>query len=111
MTDARTMWKQRVANWRASGESAEQFSAGRGFAASTLKWWASKLRTEAGPIPPARVVRVAQLVRSPTERVGGRGTVVVEGLDTRVRITIEPDADRETIATVLGLVCSRQDRR
>ncbi|MFN0246300.1 MAG: IS66 family insertion sequence element accessory protein TnpA, partial [Kofleriaceae bacterium] len=57
MADARTIWKQRVANWRTSGESAERYAIGRGFAASTLKWWASKLREDnSGP-----VVRVAQL--------------------------------------------------
>lgn len=107
MSDARTVWKQRIASWRASGESAEKFSAGRGFAASTLKWWASKLRSEATVTP---VVRVAQLVRSPAERVGGHGSIVVEGLDTRVRITIEPGADRDALALVLKMVSSRVDR-
>ena len=107
MADARTIWKRRVASWRASGESAERFAVGRGFAGSTLKWWASKLRDNSTPI-----VRVAQLVRAAGD--GTRhGAVVVEGLDTRVRITIEPGADRETIATVLALalVRSPQDGR
>jgi hypothetical protein len=109
MSDTRTIWKQRIASWRASGESAERFAAGRGFAGSTLKWWASQLREES----PARVVRVAQIVRSPGDptRARERGTVVVEGLDARVRITIEPGADRETVQTVLAFVCSSQDRR
>lgn len=107
MSDARTIWKQRVASWRASGESAEKFSTGRGYAASTLKWWASKLRSEAAATP---VVRVAQLVRSPAERVGRQGSIIVEGLDTRVRITIEPGADRDALALVLDVVGSRVDR-
>jgi hypothetical protein len=106
MADTRTIWKQRVASWRASGESAERFAIGRGFAASTLKWWASKL-CEDGPTP---VVRMAQLVRSSGDGVRGRGAVIVEGLDTRMRVTIEPGADRETIAAVLGQVCSLRDR-
>jgi hypothetical protein len=57
-------------------------------------------------------VRVAQLVRSPDAgaRARERSAVVVEALDTRVRITIEPGADHETIATVLSLVCPSQDR-
>ena len=106
MADARTIWKQRVASWRASGESAERFAVGRGFAGSTLKWWASKLRDDSS----TPIVRVAQLVRTAGD--GARhGTVIVEGLDTRVRITIEPGADRETIATVLALVRSPQGRR
>jgi hypothetical protein len=107
MSDARTIWKQRLASWRASGESAEKFSAGRGYAASTLKWWASKLRSEAAVTP---VVRVAQLVRSPAERVGRQGSIIVEGLDRRVRITIEPGADRDALAVVLDMLGSRADR-
>jgi len=106
MSDARTVWKQRVASWRASGDSAAKFSAGRGYAASTLKWWASKLRSEA-PIP---VVRVAQFVRSPVERAGSPGSIIVEGLDSRVRITIEPGADRDALALVLDSLGSRVDR-
>lgn len=107
MADARTIWKQRVMSWRASGESAERYAIGRGFAASTLKWWASKLRADnsGGPI-----VRVAQVLRSAGE--GRRpGTIVVEGLDTRVRITIEAGADRETITTVLAIVAAPRSQR
>lgn len=107
MTDARTIWKQRVTSWRASGETAERFAAGRGFAASTLKWWASKLRND-GVVP---ILRLAQLVRSPGDGARSRGSVVVEGLDTRVRITFEPGADRETLATVLEFVCASKDGR
>jgi hypothetical protein len=49
------------------------------------------------------VVRVAQLVRSsaPVERERG-GSIVVEALDARLRITIEAGAERDTVAVVLG---------
>ena len=107
MADARTIWKQRIASWRASGESAERFAVGRGFAASTLKWWASKLRDDSS----TPIVRLAQVVRSAGDEGRERGTVVVEGLDTGVRITIQRGADRETIAMALALVRSPQDRR
>jgi hypothetical protein len=106
MADARTIWKQRVASWRASGESAERFAVGRGFAASTLKWWASQFRNDKA----APVVRVAQLVRSAGDGARGRGAIVVEGLDSRVRITIEAGADREAIETVLAFVCTQERR-
>lgn len=106
MADARTIWKQRVTSWRASGESAERYAVGRGFAASTLKWWASKLREDNS----RPIVRVAQLVRSAGDG-GGRGTIVVEGLDTRLRVTIEAGADRETIETVLALFAAPKGRR
>jgi hypothetical protein len=37
-------WAERVREWRASGLSAEEFAASRGFKASTLSWAASLLR-------------------------------------------------------------------
>jgi undecaprenyl pyrophosphate synthase len=44
MSDTATKWRQRVAGWRASGETAERYSTGRGFTAGTLRWWASRLQ-------------------------------------------------------------------
>lgn len=63
MSDTATKWRQRVAGWRASGEPrrpAETYSTGQAFKASSLRYWASRLRREdtiAGP-----VVRLAQVV-------------------------------------------------
>jgi hypothetical protein len=42
-------WSERVREWRASGVSAEEFAASRGFKASTLCWVASVLRHVASP--------------------------------------------------------------
>jgi transposase len=106
MADARTIWKQRVRDWRASGESAERYAVGRGFAGSTLKWWASKLR-KPNSTP---IVRVAQLIRSGSDG-HRRGAIVVEGLEGGVRITIEPGADRETITTVLAIVAAPRSQQ
>jgi hypothetical protein len=95
MANTEEMWRQRVASWRASGETAEAFSAGRGWSAKTLRWWSSRLgRTTSPPI-----FRVAQLVREST--TAGRNTIVIEQLDARVRITIEPGVDREVLSMVL----------
>ena len=104
MSDTVETWKKRVASWRASGETAEEFSEGRPWSPKTLRWYASRLR-----LPPTvaatPVVRVAQLVRShsPAERDRG-GSIIVEALDARLRITIEVGAERETVATVLGVL-------
>ncbi len=105
MSDTETIWKQRVASWRASGATAETFSAGRGWSAKTLLWWSSRLQRRTPP----PVVRVAQLVRS-AEPARREGSIVVEALDARVRITIEPGADRETVIVVLDHLASRDDR-
>jgi hypothetical protein len=113
MPKASTVWRKRVSSWRASGETAEQFGARHGFAPATLKWWASQLRRGATSAPAAGrpVVRLAQLVRSPTAAsVSGRGAVVVEWLEPRLRITVEAGADRDTLVMVLGLIAPRVER-
>lgn len=104
MSDTVETWKKRVASWRASGQTAEEFSEGRPWSPKTLRWWSSRLgRKTAAPAVP--VVRVAQLVRAslPVERERG-GSIVVEALDARLRITIEAGADRDTVSAVLGVL-------
>lgn len=95
-------WKKRVASWRASGQSAEEFSEGRPWSPKTLRWWSSRLGREAASGPP--IVRVAQLVRSSAAE---RGAVIVEALDARVRVTVEPGAPADTVAAVLGILVAR----
>jgi hypothetical protein len=108
MSDTSTIWKKRVAAWRASGVTAEAFSAGRGWSPQTLRWWSSRLGRKAQ----APIVRVAQLVRATAggHDARGAGAVVVEDLDARLRITIAADADRELVTTVLAVVAGRRER-
>lgn len=97
-------WKKRVASWRASGQSAEEFSEGRPWSPKTLRWWSSRLGRETASAPP--IVRVAQLVRS--SAAAERGAVIVEALDARVRVTVEPGAPADTVAAVLGILVPRE---
>ena len=108
MSGISTIWKKRVAEWRASGKTAESFSAGRGWSPQTLRWWSSRLGRKAE----APIVRVAQLVRSTAggSDARGDGAVVVEDLDARLRFTIEAGADRELVKTVLEVVAVWRDR-
>jgi hypothetical protein len=102
MSDTVETWKKRVASWRASGQTAEEFSEGRPWSPRTLRWWSSRLGRESTP-EPAPVVRVAQLVRSSAPRqCDSGGSIVVEALEARLRITIEVGAERDTVAAVLG---------
>ncbi len=71
-------WEARVQAWRASGQDASAFVVGKGFEASTLRWWASRL----GRDEPLRIVPV--VARSSS---AARGDVVVEVGDARVRVT------------------------
>src|SRR5690554_2891363 len=37
-------WSRRVASWRRSGLSAEEFASGKDYRAKTLAWWSSELK-------------------------------------------------------------------
>jgi hypothetical protein len=98
-----------VAAWRASGETAEAFSAGQGFAVGTLRWWSSRLGREGTLRSGASSgIRIAKVVRS-TERAvvvapSGRSAIIIELYDARVRVLVEAGVDRTTLSTVLELV-------
>ena len=108
MSGTSTTWKKRVAEWRASGQTAAAFSAGRGWSPQTLRWWSSRLGRKAQP----PIVRVAQLVRATAggHDARGAGAVVVEDLDARLRITIEAGAEQALVTTVLAVVAGRRAR-
>jgi hypothetical protein len=95
MADAKT-WAKRVAEWRASGESAGTFAAGRGFAPSTLRWWASRLARDGGGL--VRVVTAA-----PTVAARSRETAIeIEIAGARVLVTA--GFDRAALADVVAVL-------
>lgn len=108
MSDTAKMWRKRVASWRASGETAAEFSARHGLAANTLRDWSSRLRREVAV--PTPTMRFAKLVRTPELTTARSRAVVVELLDVSVRITFEAGADRETLAAVLEVIAARGAR-
>lgn len=107
MAEASTtaVWVERVEAWRASGERAEAFSRREGYAASTLRWWASRLKRETAIEASAAPseVRLARVVREAAPVAATRrGAIVLEVAD--VRLAIEPGADRATLAMVLEVL-------
>jgi hypothetical protein len=50
MTATEAKWAERVREWQASGRTAEQYAEGQGFKPSTLRFWASRLRSMAKAI-------------------------------------------------------------
>ena len=104
-------WARRVEAWRASGKRAEEFSRYEGYAASTLRWWSSKLKHEMPPPPPAPEVRLARVVRTVTAvpapapaLASPFAAIMIDVTAASVRIAVGPGADRETLAMVLDLV-------
>lgn len=133
MSDKSKIWAKRVAAWRKSGLTSEEFSKGREFTAGGLRYWAHQLHKEpekrqqrgkpakaksaAEPMP----VRLVRVVRQP----GGRTAVPQGPANTRarrlteaprpepaaltlevgtVRISVPPAFDRETLAAVLAVL-------
>ena len=104
----------RVAEWKASGERAETFSRRGGYAASTLRWWASRLKRDmttssASPLAPAAVT-LARVVRTSTEPAVTSRAIVLELLDAGVRVAVQPGADPTTLAMVLDVLRERGAR-
>jgi hypothetical protein len=96
MADAKT-WAKRVADWRASGESAGAFAAGRGFAPSTLRWWASRLARD-GRAGLVRVVTAAPPVAGRSRETA----IEIELAGARVLVT--PSFDRAALADVVAVL-------
>ena len=107
------IWVERVAAWRASGERAETFSRREGYAASTLRWWASRLKRDMAlpPAPaPSPEVRLARVVRTAPAAAAAvaagprRPAITLDVVHAGVRIGVEPGADRTTLAMVLDVL-------
>lgn len=95
MTGTESKWAERVQTWKSSGQSADDYARGQGFAASTLRWWASRLgrKVSAEPgvaepkaaAPRVRMLRVVSAAkpttRSLTIRVGAAYVEVGAGFD------------------------------
>jgi len=104
MADSAT-WKKRVAAWRASGQTAAEYSKQHGLTLSSLQRWSHRLRGEAlEPAPPAavrlaRVERVAAVSTEPAAAATAPG-IVIELCGARLRV--ERGVDAATVATVLA---------
>jgi hypothetical protein len=91
-------WRERIREWRASGQTADEFARDKGYQGSTLRWWSARLgRADAAAAPRlvpvvARgpVVRAADgsLVRATVAASSPASSeVVVEVGVARVRVT------------------------
>lgn len=84
-------WAERVEEWRASGLSAEEFAASRGFKASTLCWAASLLRHA-----PSATPTVVSGESKPRARAKGKAVSRSESprfLPVRTRTTTVPTSE------------------
>jgi len=105
-------WARRVASWRRSGLSAEEFASGKDYRAKTLAWWSSELKRRERSRP-ARggenaLVRGAGEVRFARVHVveppGGRLVVRVAGVD----VVVESGFDERLLAEVVRVLKGAQ---
>ena len=99
---SRAQWKQRVAQWKKSGLTAEVFGAQQGLNPGTLRWWSSALRR---PVARAAGVGFARLV--PTDSAPVRSAapapldiVLASGRVVRVRQGFDPVLLRDLLAAL-----------
>lgn len=108
MADAQT-WNERVAEWRASGQAAEEYCKGKDFSPGTLYRWSSRLRPAAdkskehAPVRPHERMELVRVVRAPPRAeaaaTAGMGAVLVEV--EGVRVVVPPGADAGAVRVVL----------
>ncbi len=109
MTDRKT-WEQRVAAWRASGQSAQKFAEGRDYTVHMLRYWAGRLKEEeAEPsIRLARVVRAPREVPQPLEAARPpTGTALVLEVGG-ARVQVPAGFERATLRAVLEVLRERK---
>jgi hypothetical protein len=105
MTDL-TTWEQRVAAWRASGQSARAFAEGQEFSVHMLRYWSRRVgaRASARGTAARSEVRLARVERVPSATgptIPPAPMVIEVGA---ARIQVAPGVDRSTLATVLEVL-------
>ncbi len=104
MTDNQRTWIDRVREWRASGMTAPEFAAGRGFAPSTLRYWASLRRHELATTPPPRALRRVRMARVEVAPSISASPLVVEVAGARIEI--QAGFDRALLRDVVAALGS-----
>jgi transposase-like protein len=125
-----SLWRERVADWRASGLTADEFASRHGLVAGTLRWWSRRLETKYGDAPrmkpttaPVRPraprsvetkrpeIRVAKIVQlTPTAEPTRYGAVVVELSEGRTQIRFERGADLKMAAKLVTMLARMRKR-
>lgn len=105
------LWVARIKEWRASGQSVQEYAEGKGFEGSTLRWRAgqlrrNQLRAREGAPGGAPSVTLRQLVRTPTaqtttRQAGGNETTRVVVQVGRAAFAVTPGFDAELVRSLV----------
>jgi hypothetical protein len=105
MTETEQRWAARVAEWRASGQTAPVFCKGKDFTPGGLRYWASRLGN-AGQSARAKEVRIARVVRAPQPAPTAETPIVIEL--GAARLGVRRGFDPEALRAVLDLLGGRR---
>jgi len=100
MTKTDEKWFERIRQWRESGKTAEEFTVGQPYKASTLKWRAAELQRRAdggkpygkGGAEPDAVRLTRVVTRGRDSSSAGTGGLVVEVSGARIALSRGFDA-------------------
>ncbi|MDQ2991941.1 MAG: hypothetical protein M3R30_03840 [Candidatus Eremiobacteraeota bacterium] len=100
---SRATWEKRIDEWKASGQSPDEFARAHGVAESSLRWWKWRLRSdqkksEAPPTPLTFVEMTAPVQREAFEIV----------LASNMRVRVPADFDEATLARLLDVLERRR---
>jgi hypothetical protein len=107
MTRTESKWAERVADWRASGQSGADYARGREFKPSTLYWWSSRIgrddvrgteREGSTRAPSVRMVRVVAVSKPSTSGI----TVRIGAAQVDVRAGFDATLLREVVQALGG---------
>lgn len=117
-TETSNRWASRVAAWKASGLTSEDFCKGADFTPGGLRHWAYRLRKtrsrqRSEERPAAPLVKVARVVRVPTRKIAQRAEegIVRGAIEEPIIVEIGPARlalrrgfDREVLSTALEVL-------
>jgi len=114
MTKTEEKWVERIRRWQESGKTAEEFTQGQPYKASTLKWRAAELRRQAGggarygkASASTKLIRMARVVTRRGAATGAPGSssgVIVEV--SGARISLSRGFDAKLFADVVRALAS-----
>jgi hypothetical protein len=102
MAGTQEQWVERIEAWRASGASAAKFCEDRGYAASSLRYWSSRLKRER-PSGAMRLARVEVVPATATAAAAQTAEIIVELRGARILVPASVDASAlRTVIEALG---------
>jgi|SRR5579864_1504676 len=107
MKSSAAQWGERVRDWEASGQSAEEFARGKPFTGKMLRWWRGEFeRRRRAPSRPG--VAMARVVRPGEAVVDDGDDAAIAIVVGRFRVEVDRGFDEALLRDVLRVVGTSQ---